>query len=91
MNSTLKDLKCAASCLDSYCQQPLTVLAFLLASLLGSLSNNELCGIDRGGEGTYNAEGIIALAEALKQNGSLQSLKCVAPLPEDPTWTVSSR
>ena len=36
------------------------------------LSRNQLCGINpRTGEGTYTAEGITAIAEALKVTGSL--------------------
>ena len=38
------------------------------------LSRNELCGIDIGGWGTYTAEGITAIAEALKVTGSLTTL-----------------
>ena len=38
------------------------------------LSGNELCGLDEDGDGDYTAEGIIALAEALKVNGSLTRL-----------------
>ena len=35
------------------------------------ISNSQLCGIDNRGWGTYTAEGIIALADAIKVNGSL--------------------
>jgi hypothetical protein len=38
------------------------------------LSNNKLCGIDHDGEGTYNAEGITAIADALRVNGTLTML-----------------
>ena len=39
------------------------------------LSNNKLCGIhDDYGHGTYNAEGITAIADALRVNGGLTSL-----------------
>ena len=38
------------------------------------LSGNELCGLDEDGDGDYTAEGIIALAEALKVNGSLTKI-----------------
>ncbi len=38
------------------------------------LSNNKLCGIDDDGEGTYNAEGITAIADALRVNGTLTML-----------------
>ena len=39
-----------------------------------NLSNNELCGINYRGQGTYTAEGITAIAEALKVTGSLTAL-----------------
>jgi hypothetical protein len=35
------------------------------------LSKNELCGIDKRGHGTYTAEGITAIADALRVNGGL--------------------
>jgi hypothetical protein len=35
------------------------------------LSNNELCGINQYGQGTYTAEGITAIAYALRVNGAL--------------------
>ena len=35
------------------------------------LSNNELCGLDSCGRGTYTAEGIAAIADALRVNGAL--------------------
>jgi Ran GTPase-activating protein (RanGAP) involved in mRNA processing and transport len=38
------------------------------------LSYNQLCGIDNDGEGQYNAEGITAIADALRVNGGLTSL-----------------
>ena len=37
------------------------------------LSGNELCGLDEDGDGDYTAEGIIALAEALKVNASFSN------------------
>ena len=37
------------------------------------LSDNELCGV-KYGAGTYTAEGINALADALRVNGSLTNL-----------------
>ena len=36
-----------------------------------NLSGNELCGLDNDGCGSYNAEGITAIADALRVNGSL--------------------
>ena len=38
------------------------------------LSANQLCGINAFGHGTYTAEGITAIAEALKVTGSLTKL-----------------
>ena len=38
------------------------------------LSSNQLCGVNHRGEGTYTAEGITAIAEALKVTGSLTAL-----------------
>ena len=43
--------------------------------LLGSLASNMICGINVYGGGTYTAEGINALCEALKDNNTLTSLK----------------
>ena len=39
------------------------------------LSLNQLCGIDRDGKGTYTAEGIKALADGLRVNGSLTKIE----------------
>ena len=36
-----------------------------------NLSDNQLCGVDRRGNGTYNAEGIKAIADALRVAASL--------------------
>ena len=44
---------------------------------LGSLSNNSICGIKLRGHGTYTAEGITKLCEALK-GSTVTSLKCAA-------------
>jgi Ran GTPase-activating protein (RanGAP) involved in mRNA processing and transport len=38
------------------------------------LSNNQLCGLSYYGSGTYTAEGITAIADALRVNGGLTSL-----------------
>jgi hypothetical protein len=38
------------------------------------LSNNELCGRDRYGEGWYSADGITAITDALRVNGALTKL-----------------
>ena len=41
--------------------------------LLGSLANNQICGINK--YGTYTIKGINALCEALTDNNTLTSLK----------------
>ena len=38
------------------------------------LSRNQLCGINEYGQGTYTAEGITAMADALRVNGGLKEL-----------------
>ena len=38
------------------------------------LSSNQLCGLDRYGRGTYTAEGITAIADALKVTASMTRL-----------------
>ena len=38
------------------------------------ISHNELCGVDSIGLGTYTAEGIIAISDALRVNGGLTNL-----------------
>jgi hypothetical protein len=35
------------------------------------LSNNELCGLDSDSHGAYTADGITAIADALRVNGAL--------------------
>ena len=44
---------------------------------LGSLASNQLCGIDGRGRGTYTAEGITKLCEAL-EGSAVTSLRCAA-------------
>jgi len=39
------------------------------------LSYNQLCGLDNDGVGTYTAEGITAIADALRVNGALTKLE----------------
>ena len=58
------------------------VFAFVSAPIdtppsLGSLARNQLCGLDFLGNGTYTAEGITKLCEALK-GSTVTSLKCAA-------------
>ena len=43
-----------------------------------NLSENQLCGLDRWGDGTYNAEGITAIADALRVNASLTRLNLLS-------------
>ena len=43
-------------------------------SLQLNLSENQLCGLNVLGEGTYNAEGITAIADALRVTASLTRL-----------------
>ena len=43
----------------------------------GSLSNNQLCGLNWHGEGSYTAEGITKLCEGLK-GSAVTTLKCAA-------------
>ena len=47
-------------------------MSLLLPQL--NLTNNELCGLNWRGEGTYTSEGIKAVAGALKVNASLTKL-----------------
>ena len=48
----------------------------LVDTSVRSLDNNQLCGLDEFGRGTYTAEGIIKLSDALKINKTLTSLRC---------------
>ena len=40
-----------------------------------NLGDNQLCGLDRFGRGTYTADGITAIADALRVNGSLTEVR----------------
>ena len=40
------------------------------------MNDNQLCGIDQFGGGTYTTEGIVAICDTLKLNSSLTSLEC---------------
>ena len=58
------------------------LLAFLSAPIdtplsLGSLADNQLCGLDYDGNGTYTTEGIVKLCEGLK-GSAVTSLECAA-------------
>ena len=48
-----------------------------------NLSDNQLCGLDARGDGTYNAEGITAIADALCANASITRLDVRANLLRD--------
>ena len=39
------------------------------------LSCNQLCGLNWGGKGNYTTEGITAIADALRVNGSLTEIR----------------
>ena len=53
-----------------------------MCPLPGSLASNQLCGINPyTGQGTYTAEGIIKLCDALKVNETLKELEYAAPSP----------
>ena len=41
-----------------------------------SLENNQLCGLNMYGQGTYNAEGIVAISDMLRVNRTLWSVRC---------------
>jgi hypothetical protein len=57
------------------CLSVTLTLAFVLNASQLDLSSNELCGLDLyDGQGTYTAEGITAIADALRVNGGLTSL-----------------
>ena len=40
-----------------------------------NLGHNQLCGLDQFGQGTYTAEGITAIADALRVNGALTKIE----------------
>ena len=46
---------------------------------LGSLGNNQLCGLNKDGDGTYTTNGITKLCEGLK-GSAVTSLRCAAAL-----------
>jgi hypothetical protein len=56
----------------------MVVAGFILA--MGSLtsldlSSNQLCGVNSWGSGTYTADGITAIADALRVNGALAEVR----------------
>ena len=50
------------------------------------LSRNQLCGLDLNGRGTYTADGITAIADALRVNGSLTSVELKGNNLGDKGW-----
>ena len=49
-----------------------------------------ICGINKDGSGTYTAEGIDALCEALKSTTTLTSLKYASQLESIPTFALTA-
>ena len=81
-NKTLKDLTCAGSSnqIPNLAQNS-SVATDDIIPMYGSLDDNQLCGLDSRGRGTYTAEGITKLCDALKVNSlkvnsTLISLRC---------------
>ena len=70
------------------------VFAFVSAPIdtppsLASLDHNQLCGLDEDGNGTYTADGITKLCEALK-GSAVTSLRCAAA-PQSVCFRVNAR
>ena len=59
--------------------------------MLLSLSRNQLCGIDPYGRGTYTAEGIMQIAEALKVNNTLQSIEYAVESNQSNVFPIRAR
>ena len=57
----------------------------LCRPIVRSLAGNMLCGLYSDGSGTYTAEGIDALCDALKGNNTITSLKYTGHLESIPT------
>ena len=80
-NRTVKTVKYAATPERSLlCQRPLTLVSHHPCPTHGSLTSNQLCGLNVLGSGTYTAEGITKLCEGLK-GSTVTSLECAAALP----------
>jgi hypothetical protein len=47
-----------------------------------NLSENQLCGLNAFGKGTYTAEGITAIADALRVNGALTQVLALSDPPK---------
>ena len=56
-------------------QPSLTPLSSHVLTSQLDLSRNQLCGLDLWGEGTYTAEGITAIADALKVTPSVTQVR----------------
>jgi hypothetical protein len=69
----ITSLGCAAARVFAFVSMPIDTATPHLCSLC----LNELCGLDRWGNGTYTSEGITKLCEALK-GSAITSLKCAA-------------
>jgi Ran GTPase-activating protein (RanGAP) involved in mRNA processing and transport len=75
-----KETKLASLNMSEICMGPVGAksVAAMVAVTGGltslNLSDNQLCGLDRYGRGTYTVEGITAIADALCVNGTLTSL-----------------
>ena len=66
------------------CATALTAYDACVCALPGSLADSRLCGVAEYGNGTYTAEGIDALCDALKGNNTLTSLKYASQLESLP-------
>ena len=71
-NRVLKELGCAAARVFAFVSAPIDATSFP-----GRLANNQLCGLNSFGQGTYTAEGITKLCEGLK-GSAVTSLECAA-------------
>ena len=59
-----------------YVKGPLTCLDYVARSL----ANNQLCGLDTWGNGTYTADGITKLCEGIK-GSAITTLECALHSP----------
>ena len=75
--SAVTSMKCAAP-------RPERLFAFVSAPIdtppsCGSLADNQLCGVNRSGQGTYTTEGITQLCEGLNET-QITKLLCAAAI-----------
>jgi hypothetical protein len=84
VNGALKSIDLSSNQLTNYSEDMMGIKE--LAAALGAngvltsvnLSNNQLCGVwtdYRGQHGTYTAEGITAIADAMRVNGALTKIE----------------